>query len=34
VAIHAEREGLDAAELGTTAYPDFGVAGSPHELRR
>lgn len=34
VAVHAEREGLDAAELGTTAYPDFGVAGSPHELRR
>jgi ammonium transporter, Amt family len=34
VAVHAELEGLDAAELGATAYPDFGVAGSPHESRR
>jgi ammonium transporter, Amt family len=32
VAIHAEREGLDVAELGATAYPDFG-AGAPHDSR-
>jgi Amt family ammonium transporter len=30
VALHAEREGLDVAELGAAAYPDFVVAG-PHE---
>jgi ammonium transporter, Amt family len=30
VAVHAEREGLDVAELGATAYPDFVVAG-PHD---
>jgi Amt family ammonium transporter len=28
VALHAEREGLDVAELGAAAYPDFVVAGS------
>jgi ammonium transporter, Amt family len=30
VALHAEREGLDVAELGAAAYPDFVVAG-PHD---
>lgn len=30
VAVHAEREGLDVAELGAAAYPDFVVAG-PHD---
>jgi Amt family ammonium transporter len=33
VAIHAEREGLDVAELGATAYPDFS-AGAPHDSRQ
>jgi Amt family ammonium transporter len=33
VAIHSEREGLDVAELGAAAYPDFG-GGAPHDSRR
>jgi Amt family ammonium transporter len=34
VPVTAELEGLDAAELGTTAYPDFGVLGAPHDSRQ
>jgi ammonium transporter, Amt family len=30
IAVHAEREGLDVAELGASAYPDF-VVGGPHD---
>jgi ammonia channel protein AmtB len=33
VAVDAEREGLDVAELGASAYPDFG-SGAPHDSRR
>jgi Amt family ammonium transporter len=31
VGAQAELEGLDAAELGTSAYPDFGIANVPFD---